>query len=105
VARAGHVRFLGVVRLALGERTARLRREEEDLSRPFREQLLEVRRPADVRGFDPRAARLQPLELLTPRRVPVVRERDLLARVEGKLRQLCPDIARSQYEERTLRCA
>ena len=90
VPRAGHVRLLRVVGLALGERAARLRREQEHLARPFREQLLEVRRPADVRGLDASAARLEPLELLAPRRVPVVREHHLLARVQSKLRQLCP---------------
>jgi hypothetical protein len=104
VARAGHVRLLRVVGLALGERPARLRREEEDLARPFGEQLLEVGGAADVRGLDARASRLEPLELLAPRCVPVVREHDVLARVQGKLRQLCPDVPRSE-DEQGLRCA
>ena len=99
VPRAGHVRLLRVVGLALGERATRLRREQEHLARPFREQLLEVRRPADVRGLDASAARLEPLELLAPRRVPVVREHHLLARVQSKLRQLCPDVPRSEDEQ------
>jgi hypothetical protein len=61
VAGPRHVRLLGVVGLAVGERAARLRREQEDLLRPLLQQLLQVRRTADIRGLDARAPRLQPL--------------------------------------------
>jgi hypothetical protein len=63
-----------------------------------------VGRTADVGGLDPRAALLQPLELLALGRVPVVGERYRDSGVERQFGQLRSDVPRPEYEE-GLRCA
>jgi hypothetical protein len=60
---------------------------------------------ADVGGLDPRAADFESVQLFALGCEPVVRERDRQPGVERELRQLRPDVARPQYEERTLRSA
>jgi hypothetical protein len=103
-ASAREVRLLRVVGVAFGKRSTRLRRQQEDLPRLLRQQPLEIVAAADVGRLDARAARLQPLELPAFSRVPVVRQQDVVAGVERKLRELRADVARPQNEERTFRC-
>jgi hypothetical protein len=99
VSGAGHVRLLGVVGLALCERPARLRGQQEDLGRTVGEKVLQVRSPADVGGLDARPALLEAVQLLTPGRVPVVGQGDPQPGVERQLRQLRPDVPGPQNEE------
>jgi hypothetical protein len=96
VPRAGHVRLLGVIGLAIRERPARLGRQQIDLVRGFREQPFEVRRAPDIRGLDTRATGFETVELLLLRGVPVVGEDYLVAGVERELRQLRADVAGPQ---------
>jgi hypothetical protein len=103
-ASAREVRLLRVVGVAFGKRSTRLRRQQEDLPRLLRQQPLEIVAAADVGRLDARPARLQPLELPAFSRVPVVRQQDVVAGVERKLRELRADVARPQNEERTFRC-
>ena len=100
VPRAGEVRLLGVVGLALGERPAGLRGEQvaraSGRSASSRSSVLAA---ADVGGLHAGAARLEPGQLLALGGVPVVGERDLLARVEGELRERRADVAGAEDQE------
>jgi hypothetical protein len=105
VPRPSHVRLFGVVGIAVGQRATCLSREKEDLAWPLRQQLLEERRPADIGRLDPCAACLETGELLALRGVPVIRQDNLVAGLQRKLRELGADVARPQDEERTFKCA
>ena len=100
VAHAGRVRLLRVVGLALRDRPAGLRGEEEDARRLERQQLLDLLARRGCRPSPPGAARLEPRELVAVGRVPVVGEHDLVAGVERLLGQHRAEIPGAEDEQR-----
>ena len=98
-ARSGHVRLLRVVGLALRERPAGLRGEQEDALGALGEEPVDLLAVSDVGGLHAGASRLELCELLPPRRVPVVGEHDVGPSRECTLCQRRSDVPRAEHED------